>query len=199
MNPILTCPYDVTHRIRKSAMPYHLMRCRANHPSGKVQCPFDAFHVVDEDYLKQHILNCASSGNVRREQYSFEPNIQLGSVSLETVKNLSVPVMQDWKEENLETYDPWRNTETKNIIRSLTRLTKSQKKLFKLSERRRMCNFESIGISVSNQQPHFKHKASNYCINISYLAKNLKRLSLDDIDVLLESIDISKLVISDVN
>ncbi|CAK9813350.1 Gametocyte-specific factor 1 [Anthophora quadrimaculata] len=199
MNPILTCPYDVTHRIRKTVMPYHLMRCRANHSSGKVQCPFDAFHVVDEDYLKQHILNCASSGNVRREQYSFEPNIQLGSVSLETVKNLSVPVMQDWKEENIGTYDPWRNTETKNIIRSLTGLTKSQKKLFKLAERRRMCNLKSIGVSVSNQQPHFKHQASNYCINIAYLAKNFKKLSLDDIDVLLQSIDISKLVISDVN
>ncbi|KOC61968.1 hypothetical protein WH47_05857 [Habropoda laboriosa] len=131
------------------------------------------------------MLNCASNGNIKKEQYNFEPPLQLGSVSLETVKSLSVPVMQDWKEENIKTYDPWENTENKSIMRCLIGLSKSQKKQFKLAERKRIYNLQAASIYAWNHKPCF--------------VSHLKRLSLDSIDALLQSIDISKLFISDIN
>ena len=49
-DPMQTCPYDKSHRILKSRMQFHLVRCRKNHPANKDQlrtCPFDAVHVVN--------------------------------------------------------------------------------------------------------------------------------------------------------
>ncbi|OAD56833.1 hypothetical protein WN48_02358 [Eufriesea mexicana] len=94
---IVTCPYDKAHRIHKSELFNHLTRCHKNHPSEKVQCPFEAHGITEKLYFKNHVLNHASSGN-DVEQYNFVLAPQLGSVPLETVKNLSVPIMKDWEE-----------------------------------------------------------------------------------------------------
>lgn len=87
--------------------------------------------------------------------YNFEPKNEIGSVPLKTVKELSVPLMQDWKEENVEVYNPWQSTEKRNIIRCLLGATKSQRKLFKLTERRRLENLEKLGILDSNLTNNF--------------------------------------------
>lgn len=48
--------------------------------------------------FQSHVINCASSGNIRRHQYSFESSRELGTVPLEVVAKLSVPIMEDWDE-----------------------------------------------------------------------------------------------------
>jgi hypothetical protein len=62
-DPLETCPYDAAHRILRSRMQYHLIRCAKNFPnSKKKQCPYDACHIVDPiDYnVNQFILSFKS-------------------------------------------------------------------------------------------------------------------------------------------
>ncbi|XP_029055779.1 uncharacterized protein LOC114882845 [Osmia bicornis bicornis] len=198
LDSILSNPREETYQIRKSVLAQYLMQCKKGYPSTKIQCPFDAFHLIDENYFEHHILNCASSGNVK-ELYNFQSTNEVGSVPLKTVKELSVPLMEDWKEENVEVYNPWESTEKRNIIRCLLGATKSQRKLFKLTERRRIKNLEKLGIIDSNLTNNFKYKKLGDHIKISNVMLNLKRLALDDFDTLVQNIDIGKLVLSDVN
>ncbi|XP_076637575.1 uncharacterized protein LOC143349864 isoform X2 [Colletes latitarsis] len=164
----------------------------------KIRCPFDALHMIDKIYFEAHISNCASSSKMRKCQRSYTQQHQLGTVTLETVKYLSAPKMKNWSEEHVETYDPWKSTETRNIIRCMvgSRLIKKQ---FKFAERRRMqalCQVEKIS---RNLRKCFKRRTLKKYINISQLVKNMRRLYLEDFDSLLNSTDISKLCISDVN
>ncbi|XP_067880681.1 gametocyte-specific factor 1-like isoform X2 [Heterodontus francisci] len=58
---LLVCPYDQSHRIRSSRFPYHLVKCRNNHPELanviKV-CPFNARHRILKPEFKHHVLHC---------------------------------------------------------------------------------------------------------------------------------------------
>ncbi|XP_017757404.1 PREDICTED: uncharacterized protein LOC108548793, partial [Eufriesea mexicana] len=124
----------------------------------------------------------------------------LGSVPLETVKNLSVPIMKDWEEEDVATYEPWKSTEKRNIIRCLMGGTKSQRKEFKIAERKRIQNLQKKDTWHSSTRNNFKHKIrKRKPTTVSQLTKNLERLNIENIDILLKSIDISKLVISENN
>ncbi|XP_076235258.1 uncharacterized protein LOC143179783 [Calliopsis andreniformis] len=200
IDPILTCPYDKVHRIRKSVLPYHLVRCGKNNTSsGKLHCPFDVFHLVDEIYLESHIENCASSGNIKSSQYDLEPEYEVGTVPLEVVKNLTVPVMTDWNEEYTKPYDPWESTKDRNITRCVIGGSKSFKKKFKLAERKRIKELERKKVVASNRTKCMKHEMQEKYVNVSSLVHKMSRLYLEDFDTLLQSIDFSKLCITDIN
>ncbi|XP_063300869.1 protein D7-like [Pelobates fuscus] len=58
---LLQCPYDKSHMIRPSRFPYHLVKCRENHPlAGKVlaTCPYNARHKVPKKELEMHMESC---------------------------------------------------------------------------------------------------------------------------------------------
>lgn len=198
LNAILSRSSEETHHIRKSVLKHRLTTCKKRCPSTKKQCPFDALHLTDEKYSEHHFLNCESNTNADAELSNLE-STQLGSVPLEKVIKLSAPLMEDWQEENLETYDPWKNTEKRNIIRCLLGGTKSQRKLSKLNERKRIKNLEMLGIINSNLTNNFKHNKSRRCVTFPQFLLQLKRLTLTDFNTLLKTVDISKLFISDVN
>ena len=199
VDPIVTCPYEKTHRIRNSVLPYHLVRCgRNNISTTRIRCPFDAFHIIEETEFESHVMNCASSGNIRQHQYSFESSRELGTVPLEVVAKLSVPIMEDWNEEYVETYDPWESTKERSIIRCIIGGSKSFKKKFRLAERQRIRALEGRNILKSDLSKCLKQKQKNY-VNISHLVHNMRRLYMNDFDTLLKNIDLSKLRISDGN
>ncbi|KAM6471399.1 uncharacterized protein PHA67_024147 isoform 6-T6 [Liasis olivaceus] len=55
------CPYDKSHQIRACRFPYHLVKCRKNHPEivqQLVTCPFNARHQVPREEISQHISSC---------------------------------------------------------------------------------------------------------------------------------------------
>ncbi|XP_068161702.1 gametocyte-specific factor 1-like [Antennarius striatus] len=55
------CPFDKSHQIRASRFPYHLIKCRNNHPKLARElktCPFSACHLVPEHELRHHIETC---------------------------------------------------------------------------------------------------------------------------------------------
>ena len=199
LDKIVTCPYEKTHRVRKSVLPYHLVRCgRNNTSSTKIRCPFDAFHIIEGTEFESHVMNCASSGNMRTHQYSFESSRKLGTIPMELVAKLSVPIMEDWEEENLETYDPWESTKERSIIRCIIGGTKSFRKKFRLAERERIRGIEGKDIIKSDLSKCLKQKQKSY-VNISHLVQNMRRLYVNDFDTLLKTIDLNKLRISDID
>ncbi|KAF3697236.1 Gametocyte-specific factor 1 Protein FAM112B [Channa argus] len=66
---LLQCPFDKNHQIRACRFPYHLIKCRKNHPklaSELKTCPFNARHLLPKHELKHHMETCAdriSMGN----------------------------------------------------------------------------------------------------------------------------------------
>ncbi|XP_031833496.1 uncharacterized protein LOC116427373 isoform X2 [Nomia melanderi] len=147
---------------------------------------------------EKHIINCASSGNIRRFMYNLEPSCELGTVPLESVRNLSVPIMKDWIEEPVETYDPWKSTENRNVIRCKIGGSKSQKKQYRLAERKRIETILRENAFKPKLATRHKPKMTKQCSNISQLIQSLKRLSVEDFDALLESFNFSNLYISDI-
>ncbi|KAG7221724.1 hypothetical protein INR49_000091 [Caranx melampygus] len=58
---LLQCPYDKNHQIRACRFPYHLLKCRKNHPqlaSELKTCPFNARHLVPKHELTHHTETC---------------------------------------------------------------------------------------------------------------------------------------------
>ncbi|XP_058788731.1 gametocyte-specific factor 1-like isoform X2 [Phymastichus coffea] len=58
-DPVIICPYDANHRIAKSRIQRHLVKCEKNFPPNyKKQCPYDASHRIFEHELMEHMQKC---------------------------------------------------------------------------------------------------------------------------------------------
>ncbi|XP_062247058.1 gametocyte-specific factor 1 isoform X1 [Platichthys flesus] len=58
---IVQCPFDKNHQIRVCRFPYHLIKCRKNHPKLANElktCPFNACHLMPKNELTHHIDTC---------------------------------------------------------------------------------------------------------------------------------------------
>uniref|UniRef100_A0A8V5GWS2 Uncharacterized protein n=1 Tax=Melopsittacus undulatus TaxID=13146 RepID=A0A8V5GWS2_MELUD len=58
---LVQCPFDGSHRVRASRLPYHLVRCERNHPQlarSLATCPFNARHRVPQPELRRHVTEC---------------------------------------------------------------------------------------------------------------------------------------------
>uniref|UniRef100_F6T651 Gametocyte specific factor 1 n=1 Tax=Ornithorhynchus anatinus TaxID=9258 RepID=F6T651_ORNAN len=67
---LVQCPYDKSHQIRACRFPYHLIKCRKNHPSIANQmatCPFNARHQVPQAEISHHISNCDDKSCIEQD------------------------------------------------------------------------------------------------------------------------------------
>ncbi|NXC08232.1 GTSF1 factor, partial [Orthonyx spaldingii] len=58
---LVQCPYDRSHQVRVSRLPYHLVRCQQNNPQvsrALATCPFNARHRVPRGHLHSHVTSC---------------------------------------------------------------------------------------------------------------------------------------------
>ncbi|XP_059347129.1 gametocyte-specific factor 1 [Ammospiza nelsoni] len=58
---VVQCPYDRSHQVRESRLPYHLVRCQQNNPQVSrtlATCPFNARHRVPRALLRAHVASC---------------------------------------------------------------------------------------------------------------------------------------------
>ncbi|XP_034551709.1 gametocyte-specific factor 1 isoform X2 [Notolabrus celidotus] len=68
---LLQCPFDKNHQIRACRFPYHLIKCRKNHPklaSELKTCPFNARHLVPQHELAYHTETCVDRISVHTEE-----------------------------------------------------------------------------------------------------------------------------------
>lgn len=138
----VTCPYDKTHRIRKSRFQLHLMKCAKNYPKNyKSICIFDSSHRIDPEQFEDHVAECPSSGHIRSQFISFESEKDVGTFLTEdTIKSECFTKTKEECTSSGQTfrYDPMAATEDRDILRIPIGLTKSQKKQFKEYERARI-------------------------------------------------------------
>ncbi|XP_042558240.1 gametocyte-specific factor 1-like [Dipodomys spectabilis] len=72
---LLQCPYDKNHKIRSCRFPYHLVKCKENHPDIAARlatCPFNARHLVPRDQLTEHIATCMDKTSLEDDVESLE-------------------------------------------------------------------------------------------------------------------------------
>uniref|UniRef100_A0A665SXP4 Zgc:56699 n=1 Tax=Echeneis naucrates TaxID=173247 RepID=A0A665SXP4_ECHNA len=107
---ILQCPFDKNHKMRASRFPYHLIKCRKNHPklaSELKPCPFNARHLVPGHEMTHHIETCQNRISVESE----ECEISFGSLLLSQVPNNA------WVKPNMtEDWDKGRRSNTLSLL-----------------------------------------------------------------------------------
>ncbi|XP_006035397.1 gametocyte-specific factor 1-like isoform X2 [Alligator sinensis] len=67
---LVQCPYDAHHQIRACRFPYHLIKCRKNHPDiakQLVTCPFNARHRVPRAEIGQHLSSCEDKSCIEQD------------------------------------------------------------------------------------------------------------------------------------
>ncbi|XP_051163876.1 uncharacterized protein LOC127283175 [Leptopilina boulardi] len=156
-DPLQTCPYDESHRVMKSRMQWHLVKCRKNHISDKSQfktCPYDVTHIINEVEFAYHINNCSKSGSVVNFIQSMEPTRCVGAVPMSDIINVYVPpVQENWDNDPPEkTYDALAAAKSKGVSIPEVGLSKAKKKSFIKSERLRIKNLEDNGV-IFNPTP----------------------------------------------
>ncbi|KAL1020711.1 hypothetical protein UPYG_G00003670 [Umbra pygmaea] len=99
-NSLLQCPYDVNHQIRACRMPYHLIKCRKNHPqlaSELKTCPFNARHLMLKHELSHHIANCVDRISVNTADLGSAEVQSKWQVPVSTWTNTTCD--EDWDQE----------------------------------------------------------------------------------------------------
>ncbi|XP_026881637.1 gametocyte-specific factor 1 [Electrophorus electricus] len=99
-NKLLQCPYDKNHQIRACRFPFHLLKCRKNHPklaSELKTCPFNAKHLMPRYELSHHIENCEDRQRCVGVEEEHTEILQKFQVPVSTWRQ---PVIEeDWDQE----------------------------------------------------------------------------------------------------
>ncbi|XP_039508129.1 gametocyte-specific factor 1 isoform X2 [Pimephales promelas] len=98
-NRIVQCPYDKNHQIRASRFPFHVLKCRKNHPKLACElktCPFNARHLIPRHELSHHITNCEDKRSLNAEEGKIEV-LEKFQVPVNTCTNPSPN--EDWETE----------------------------------------------------------------------------------------------------
>ncbi|KAK1341081.1 hypothetical protein QTO34_017483, partial [Cnephaeus nilssonii] len=104
---LLPCPYDRNHQIRACRFPYHLIKCRKNHPdvaNKLATCPFNARHQVPRTEISHHISSCDDKSCIEQDIVNQTRN--LGQETLVESTWQCPPCDEDWDK------DLWEQTST---------------------------------------------------------------------------------------
>ncbi|XP_050454693.1 uncharacterized protein LOC126853187 [Cataglyphis hispanica] len=138
---LVTCPYNPAHRIAQYKLMNHVVKCKKSAKTeNKIECPLDRSHIVDHDNLKEHIATCPSLGKLI--------DVDTGHVKQERDITDTHRSTENWEEEpEVPSYNPMEMSANKKVIRFMPGLSKSEKKKFRDSERKRIANLkEEINI-----------------------------------------------------
>ncbi|KAM9856138.1 gametocyte-specific factor 1-like [Aulostomus maculatus] len=105
---LLQCPFDKNHLIRTCRFPYHLMKCRKNHPklaSELKTCPYNARHLVPKQELTHHTETCEDRVSVDTDHDGDTDGHCRWRVPVSTWENPNST--EDWDREEDETAAPF--------------------------------------------------------------------------------------------
>ncbi|XP_078111798.1 gametocyte-specific factor 1 isoform X1 [Sander vitreus] len=97
---LLQCPFDKNHQIRACRFPYHLIKCRKNHPKLAMElktCPFNARHLVPKHELTYHTETCEDRISVDTEDGGSTNGLSKWQVPVSTWVNQNMT--EDWDKE----------------------------------------------------------------------------------------------------
>ncbi|CAK1597654.1 unnamed protein product [Parnassius mnemosyne] len=62
-DPFVVCPYNFAHRVHRSRIQAHIVKCQPNYPELDI-CPYNATHRVPKLEIRSHVLNCPSKNAI---------------------------------------------------------------------------------------------------------------------------------------
>ncbi|XP_029911362.1 gametocyte-specific factor 1 [Myripristis murdjan] len=115
---LLQCPFDKNHQIRACRFPYHLIKCRKNHPqlaSELKTCPFNARHLIPKHELTLHTATCVDRRSVSTQDSGETEGRYKWQVPVSTWTNPNTT--EDWDEEADHTAAPfvWGESTSLNL------------------------------------------------------------------------------------
>ncbi|XP_043684459.1 titin homolog isoform X1 [Vespula pensylvanica] len=135
----ITCPYDPSHRILKSRMSRHLMKCELNHPTIKLlTCPFNKIHRISPLQYEHHLSICENVGSVQRNYFENASSISADIIPVAKINELELPPSsENWDEDPEPPQSYLQNLDEKNINFPLASCSKLKRKQLKLKEQER--------------------------------------------------------------
>ncbi|XP_076828627.1 gametocyte-specific factor 1 isoform X2 [Brachyhypopomus gauderio] len=104
---LLQCPYDPSHKIRACRFPYHLLKCKKNHPqlaSVLWTCPFNARHLMHKYEASDHMDNCTDRCSISNDYVVTAESQHKFQVAVDT---WTIPACdEDWDQEIQEAASP---------------------------------------------------------------------------------------------
>ncbi|KYN27737.1 hypothetical protein ALC57_02801 [Trachymyrmex cornetzi] len=137
---IVSCPYNPSHRIRRYKLMNHISKCKKhNKKENMVECPLDKTHIIDKEHLREHIEMCSSIGRAA--------DMDIGNIEVRDpdppVASGSLFLNENWAEDpEVPCYNPMEVSAKKPVLRSVSGLSKSEKRKFRDNERTRIANLK---------------------------------------------------------
>ncbi|XP_068609132.1 gametocyte-specific factor 1 [Brachionichthys hirsutus] len=97
---LMQCPFDKSHQIRVCRFPYHIIKCRENHPKLAKElktCPFNARHLIPKHELPRHTETCEYRPSVDRQDRGDLSRFWALQVPASTWQNPNMT--EDWDED----------------------------------------------------------------------------------------------------
>ncbi|KAJ2941753.1 hypothetical protein O0L34_g15859 [Tuta absoluta] len=63
LDPWVHCPYNSVHKVPKSRIQAHIVKCQKNYPPLAI-CPYNATHRLSEKEMKTHVFSCPSKADM---------------------------------------------------------------------------------------------------------------------------------------
>jgi hypothetical protein len=100
-DPFVSCPYDPKHRVPRSRIQRHIVKCQEKYPKLAI-CPYNATHRLPEKEMKLHMPSCPSKQLVFSEKMYQEASA--GALVVPRPINQS-----DYLSETDPAYESWDN------------------------------------------------------------------------------------------
>ncbi|CAH1641987.1 unnamed protein product [Spodoptera littoralis] len=100
-----TCPYNPCHRVSRSRLQHHIIKCQKTHPPLEI-CLFNATHRYPAHLMKDHYEVCPNK--IQKEQsLSFRNNFCTSNITI-GARRAPIPLkQQDYLPEHDPDYECW--------------------------------------------------------------------------------------------
>lgn len=157
----VTCPYNPSHQITKDKLIKHLVKCKRSYPDADVKvCSFNASHHVPTKDLKEHEKNCPDAQRFMSYQLQYKVRKFPQPVSSNRVIISPASDEEDWEKEATvkESYNPYKMTASKQVLRKIEGATESERREFRDKEKVRLYELEkkSAGLNINKEKENRK-------------------------------------------
>ncbi|KAG7198730.1 hypothetical protein KM043_001721 [Ampulex compressa] len=94
---VLRCPYNINHKIARSRIQRHLVKCEKNYPVDyKVICPYNASHRLFKSEVEEHIIACPMRSLLKPELYQCTQKHGSTTSKLQSEISSVIDCDEDW-------------------------------------------------------------------------------------------------------